>query len=289
MSAHDSGTPKSAPTEAGERVVLDIVGLHKHFVLHNIGGRRVEGLNGVDLQVRPGEHVALAGSSGAGKSSLLKCVYRTYRPTAGRVLLSTRADDGGPWAPEPSSPTSAAGPSTPANRTVDLVALADHQLAAVRNRDVGYVSQFLRAEPRRSAFDLVRRAAVVRGMGAGEAAEAAAAALQRLYLDESLWSVSAAVLSGGEKQRVNLAAGTIAPPALLLLDEPVSALDPRNRDAALELIADLTAQGVAVLAVFHDLDAMRRLASRVVLMNGGRVELDGSPDVVLDHLTGVAR
>ena len=97
------------------------------------------------------------------------------------------------------------------------------------------------------------------------------------------------MLSGGEKQRVNLAAGTISPPRLLLLDEPVSALDPANREAALDLIDDLTAQGVAVLAVFHDLDAMHRLATRVVVFRDGVIVDEGVPSLVLAELTGVAR
>jgi len=96
-------------------------------------------------------------------------------------------------------------------------------------------------------------------------------------------------LSGGEKQRVNLAAGTISPPRLLLLDEPVSALDPVNRESALELIGTLTNQGVAVLAVFHDIDAMERLASRVIVLRSGVVDYEGSPQETLARLEGVAR
>ena len=245
--------------------VLSVRGLHKHFVLHNVDGRRVEGLNGIDLDVRAGEHIALAGSSGAGKSTLLKCIYRTYLPSAGTVTL--RSPDG----------------------PVELTGLADAKLAAIRGREFGYVSQFLRAEPRRGALDIVARAGIARGMDRDTATEAAAISLRRLHLDESLWDVFASVLSGGEKQRVNLAAGTISPPQLLLLDEPVSALDPANREAALALIADLTATGVAVLAVFHDLDAMDRLASRVVVMRSGRIIESGPPDQVLHHLEGVAR
>jgi len=245
--------------------VLSIRDLRKHFVLHNVGGRRVDALHGIDLDVEAGEHVALAGSSGAGKSTLLKCVYRTDLPTAGTVIVDT--DDG----------------------PVDVTALADADLVTLRGRAFGYVSQFLRAEPRRGALEIVARAGQARGMDRDEALDAAASALGRLGIDESLWDVYASVLSGGEKQRVNLAAGTISPPRLLLLDEPVSALDPSNRDAALDLIADLTDQGVAVLGVFHDLDAMRRLASRVVLMRDGRIDRVGPPDVVLDELTGVAR
>ncbi len=246
--------------------VLRIRGLEKHFVVHNVDGRTVEGLRGVDLDVAAGEHVALAGSSGAGKSSLLKCVYRTYLATAGSVELRLSSGE-----------------------VVDVTTLTDREMVLLRGRELGYVSQFLHAEPRRTPLEIVTRAAVSRGIDRGDARDAAGAALARLQLDESLWDVYASVLSGGEKQRVNLAAGTVSPPRLLLLDEPVSALDPANRDAALGMIEDLTGLGVAVLAVFHDLDAMSRLATTVALMDAGRVVRTGPPATVLPELTGVAR
>jgi alpha-D-ribose 1-methylphosphonate 5-triphosphate synthase subunit PhnL len=246
--------------------VLQVRGLRKHFLLHNVDGRRVDALHGIDLNVLPGEHVALAGSSGAGKSTLLRCIYRTYLPSQGEVNLRLTT-----------------------GREVDLACLTDAEMAGVRGSELGYVSQFLRAEPRRGPLDIVARAAVARGMDWTEAREAAAIALRRLNIDEALWDVYATVLSGGEKQRVNLAAGTISPPRLLLLDEPVSALDPANREAALDLIADLTSLGVGVLAVFHDLEAMERLATRVVLMADGLISAQGPPARILSTLTGVSR
>jgi alpha-D-ribose 1-methylphosphonate 5-triphosphate synthase subunit PhnL len=238
--------------------VLEVRGLVKSFTLHTIDGRTVSALRGVDLDVAQGEHVALAGSSGAGKSSLLRCVYRTYIPTSGRILLRTSS-----------------------GTQVDLAALPDAQVADLRGRELGYVSQFLRAEPRRSVLDVVARAGAARGMDLDAARDAAAAALRRLGIDERLWAMHTTVLSGGQKQRVNLAAGTISPPRLLLLDEPVSALDPANREAVLSMIADLTEAGVAVLSVFHDLDAIERLASRVVVFENGKVAADGPPAAVL--------
>ncbi len=253
-------------TTSPSDVVLAVRDLRKHFVLHSVDARRVDALSGIDLTVHAGEHVALAGSSGAGKSTLLKSIYRTYRPTSGSVELTLHDHE-----------------------VVELTELSDAELAMLRGQEIGYVSQFLRAEPRRGALEIVARAGVRRGMGRDEARDAAAVALRRLNIDEMLWDVYASVLSGGEKQRVNLAAGTISPPRLLLLDEPVSALDPTNRDAALELIGELTAQGVAVLAVFHDLEAMERLATKVVLLSDGRVVSAGEPSVVLAELTGVAR
>jgi alpha-D-ribose 1-methylphosphonate 5-triphosphate synthase subunit PhnL len=241
--------------------VLTVRGLAKSFTLHTIDGRAVDALRGVDLDVAAGEHVALAGTSGAGKSSLLRCVYRTYLPTAGSVLLRTSS-----------------------GRVVDLAGLPDAEVADLRGRELGYVSQFLRSEPRRSVLDVVARAGAGRGMDPGVAREAAASALRRLGIEERLWAMHTTVLSGGQKQRVNLAAGTISPPRLLLLDEPVSALDPANREAVLAMIAELTGDGVAVLSVFHDLDAIERLATRVVVLDDGRVAADGVPSRVLPAL-----
>ncbi len=246
-------------TDAAEAAhVLSVRGLRKDFTLHTIDGRTVGALNGVDLDVAPGEHVALAGVSGAGKSTLLRCVYRTYLPSGGAIRFRTSA-----------------------GHVVDVAALPDAEVAGLRGREVGYVSQFLKAQPRRSVLDIVASSGAARGMDRAAAREAAAAALRQVAIDERLWDMHATVLSGGQKQRVNIAAGTIAPPRLLLLDEPVSALDPANRSAVLDLIARLTESGTAVLSVFHDLDAIERLATRVVVLGGGRVLAAGPPGDIL--------
>ena len=238
--------------------LLSVRDLTKTFVLHAVDGRTVEGLRGTSLDVAPGEHVALAGLSGAGKSSLLKCVHRTYLADSGRILFRTGGGD-----------------------VVDLVVMGDSEMADLRAREIGYVSQFLRAEPRRGVLDVVSRAAVRMGVDEGVAQALAADVLQRVRIEENLWHTYPTLLSGGEKQRVNLAAGIVVPPRLLLLDEPVSALDPENRNAVLDVIDGVTQRGATVLSVFHDLDAMRRLADRVVVLADGRVIDDGPPDDVL--------
>ncbi|MQA03982.1 MAG: ATP-binding cassette domain-containing protein [Streptosporangiales bacterium] len=243
---------------AAEEPVLAVRGLVKEFTLHLIDGRRVPALDGVDLDVHAGEHVVLAGASGAGKSTLLRCVYRTYLPGGGEVLF--RRGDGS---------------------RVDLAALPDAEVAKLRGREIGYVSQFLKTEPRKATADVVAGAGVARGMSAGDARSAAADALERLNIERKLWAMYPTVLSGGQKQRVNLASGLISPPRLLLLDEPVSALDPVNREAVLGLIERLTGAGVAVLSVFHDLEAIERLADRVVVLGGGQVVASGPPTEIL--------
>lgn len=237
--------------------VLSVRDLRKTFTLHTIDGRTIESLHGVSFDIAPGEHLAIAGPNGAGKSSLLRCVYRTYRPDSGTVTLT--GDSG----------------------SVELTGLPDRAMARLRGRDICYVSQFLEAPPRAGALEVVSDAARRRGLDPAAADEAAAESLRRLGLDEALWDRDCGVLSGGERQRINLAAGTVRPPRLLLLDEPASALDPGNRERALRLIESLTGQGVAMLTVFHDLGAIRRLAARVLSLEKGRIAANGSPMEVL--------
>jgi alpha-D-ribose 1-methylphosphonate 5-triphosphate synthase subunit PhnL len=164
---------------------------------------------------------------------------------------------------------------------VDLATADDDTMLDLRAGEIGYVSQFLRTEPRRATVDVVARAGVARGLTTSEARHAAEDALTRLNIEPKLWAMYPTVLSDGQKQRVNLASGLISPPRLLLLDEPVSALDPVNREAVLALIERLAGAGVAVLSVFHDLDAIERLADRVVVLDGGRVVASGEPRQIL--------
>lgn len=250
----DTSTPLPIPDSAPP--ILTVIELTKSFTMHAIG-RQVESLHSVSFTLRQGEHLALAGASGAGKSSLLRCIYRNYLPDSGTVLLHRGAAQ------------------------VDLTALADRPMARLRGREFGYVSQFLNAPPRVGPLRLVTDAALRRGLLGADARDAAATALLRLGIEERLWDVDCSVLSGGERQRVNLAAGTVSPPQLLLLDEPVSALDPANRALALEVIEDLRHQEVSVLAVYHDMAIIRRVASRVLLLADGRIAADGPPEDVL--------
>jgi len=237
--------------------LLSVRGLRKEYVVHAIG-RRVLALDDVDLEVSSGEHVVLIGPSGAGKSTLLRCVWRSCLPSSGEMLLC-RAD----------------------GQVVDLARLSDQEMSEVRDEDLGYVSQFLRSEPRRSVLDVVAKAARRGGMDGTEAVEASKTALSAARVAESLWDTYPVLLSGGEQQRVNLAAGTIRPPRLLLLDEPVSALDACNSEAVLSLVEGIAATGTVVFSIFHDMGVVRRLATRVVCIEEGRIVADGPPADVI--------
>lgn len=245
--------------------VLRVDRLSKTFTMHAVGGRQVPSLREVSLSLGAGEHLAIAGASGAGKSSLLRCIYRNYLPDSGTVTLlgDDRGGDGG--------------------GDIELTSLSDRHMSRLRGRRIGYVSQFLQAPPRVGPLELVMLAARRRGLDAAASRAAAEDALRRLGIDELLWDIDCSVLSGGERQRVNLAAGTVSPPQLLLLDEPVSALDPANRERALVLIEDLRRRNVSVVAVYHDMNIIRRLATRVLVMEHGRVIAAGTPQEVLNH------
>jgi alpha-D-ribose 1-methylphosphonate 5-triphosphate synthase subunit PhnL len=134
----------------------------------------------------------------------------------------------------------------------------------LRQRDIGFVTQFLHCLPRRSALDVVCEPLVAQGIEREAARTRASALLGLLNVPERLWGVPPATFSGGEKQRVNLARGLISRPRLLLLDEPTASLDPPTTERVIELINSIKSEGVAMLAIFHQTELVQRLADRVV-------------------------
>jgi alpha-D-ribose 1-methylphosphonate 5-triphosphate synthase subunit PhnL len=209
---------------------LVVQDLSKGFTLHVLGGKRLQAFPPMSFSVEPGECLQLAGPSGTGKSSLLKCLYRTYRPSAGRALL--RGNGG----------------------HVDLAAAPEPEILRLRRDAIGYVSQFFQAIPRLTAVTVVAEPLLEQGLNAGEARRRACAMLERLDVPASLWDGYPSTFSGGERQRVNLARALVATRALLLLDEPVASLDPARRARVLQLLAELKRDGAALIAVFHDVE-----------------------------------
>ncbi|MDR2216467.1 MAG: phosphonate C-P lyase system protein PhnL [Nevskiaceae bacterium] len=220
--------------------ILKVENFAKHFRLHE-QNKFIPSSHDVNLTVYAGELTALIGPTGAGKSSVLKGIYRTYLPSAGRILYRHALD-----------------------HEIDLVHASDHQILELRRCDIGFVTQFLHCLPRQATLDVVAHPLVTLGIAREEARRRAAELLSAMNLPERLWSVSPATFSGGERQRVNLARGLIARPRLLLLDEPTASLDPATSEIVIGLIEDLKAQGTAMLAIFHHPELTRRLADRVV-------------------------
>jgi len=219
--------------------VLEVQGLAKSFTLHGQGGVRLAVLDGIDLAVAAGECVVLDAPSGSGKTTLLRALYGNYRSDRGRILLRHRG------------------------ALVDLAAASPRLLLEVRRETVGYVSQFLRVIPRVPTIELVAEPLARRGVSVAEARERAAALLHALALPERLWGLAPATFSGGEQQRVNVARALVVDHPLLLLDEPTAALDAENRGRVLALLAARRDLGTAMVAIFHDAEARRKLATRL--------------------------
>lgn len=214
-------------------------GLGKTFILHLQGGIAIPVLHGVELEVAPGECVALAGPSGAGKSTLLRLLYGNYGSGAGRVLLRH------------------------AGEVVDLATADPRLVRAVRRDTLGHVAQVLRAIPRVPAIDIVAEPLLARGMDPVQARDRAGTMLGRLNLAPRLHALPPATFSGGEQQRVNLARGLLPGFPVLLLDEPTASLDEANRDVVAGLIEEARAAGAALVGIFHDSALRDRLADRL--------------------------
>jgi alpha-D-ribose 1-methylphosphonate 5-triphosphate synthase subunit PhnL len=216
--------------------MLQTHALGKRFTLH-LRGVVLDVLDDVDLTVGAGECVALAGPSGAGKSTLLRALYGNYRADRGRILVR---HDG---------------------EMVDIATAPPRTVVQVRERTLGYVSQFLRVVPRVSALDIVAQAA--RGVDMDEARIRAATLLLRLNIPARLHSLPPATFSGGEQQRINLARGFIGAHPVLLLDEPTASLDAANRDVVVDMILSAKADGAAIIGIFHDTEVRDRVADRL--------------------------
>ncbi|MGC9423702.1 phosphonate C-P lyase system protein PhnL [Vibrio sp.] len=220
--------------------ILEVEDFSKTFMLHE-QGKALPSSHNVFLKAYPGRLTALIGPTGAGKSTVLKGIYRTYLPSSGRMMFT--AENG---------------------QQVDLATADEHQILELRKDEIGFVTQFLHTLPRQSTEDVVAMPLIKKGIARTVAIKKAREILAQLNLPERLWAVSPATFSGGEKQRVNLARGLLAQPRLLLLDEPTASLDPKTTDRVVELIQALKSTGTAMIAIFHDMDLVERLADEVV-------------------------
>ena len=225
--------------KTSENFALDTViiakKIYKSFILHNQGGIQLPVLEDVTLELKKGQCIALTGVSGSGKSSLMKTLYGNYGINAGEIWVKHD------------------------NLWVDLANLSPHEVIAVRQKTIGYVSQFLRVIPRVSALNVAAEPLLDLGLNIDIARDRVKELFTLLNLPERLWQLSPTTFSGGEKQRVNLARALAADYSIILLDEPTSALDSANSDLVVELLLEKKKQGVALLAIFHNEDIKNKL------------------------------
>ncbi len=232
----------STPEGLSVPPVIVVENLSKTFTLHQQGGVEINAISDISFSVAAGECVALHGPSGAGKSTLLRTLYGNYLPTSGAVYVR--------WG----------------ESIIDIVKADPRTIIRMRQRCLGYVSQFLRVIPRVTSLDLVAEPLLEVGYSQSEAHDRAATMLARLNLPERLWQLAPATFSGGEQQRVNIARGFIRPSPVLLLDEPTASLDGANRQVVIGLIHEARAAGAAIVGIFHDDMAREAVANRLVCL-----------------------
>ena len=206
--------------------ILEVEDLCKTFAIHNLE-RHIPVFSNLKFALHSGEFMLVRGPNGVGKSTLLRSLYRSYRPTSGSAIYhSTRG-------------------------SIDLARAADVDITLLRNEEIGFVTQFLRPRPRVAALTLVSEVLTAAGVDKEEAEQQAADLLNRFGLKQDLHDAFPTTFSGGEQQKVNLARALIKPRRLLLLDEPTASLDEATRNAMAERLGELKTEGVSMMGVLH--------------------------------------
>ena len=202
----------------------------------------VEALKGATLQVAKGEIVAIVGASGAGKSTLLQILGTLMPADGGKVEIAG----------------------------CDISKLSERELAAFRNKHIGFVFQFHHLLPEFTAVENVMMPALIGGMSRGEAAQRAAELLDLVGLSHRT-THKPVELSGGEQQRVAIARALVCRPSVVLADEPTGNLDTANRDDIQRLLMDVRDKfGQTIVMVTHDM-SLAESVDRKIVMSDGRI------------------
>lgn len=221
-------------------------------------GREVTALDGVDLHVREGEVYGVIGQSGAGKSSLVRCVNLLEKPTAGTVTVDGQ------------DLTALAGRGPRAGR----------ELRQARSR-IGMVFQHFNLLSSRTVQDNVELPLEILGKSGKERSAKALELLGLVGLGDKAKAYPAQ-LSGGQKQRVGIARALAGDPKVLLSDEATSALDPETTRSILQLLRDLNRQlGLTVLLITHEMDVVKSVCDSAALMRHGRIVESGTVSELL--------
>jgi alpha-D-ribose 1-methylphosphonate 5-triphosphate synthase subunit PhnL len=225
--------------------ILSVANLAKNFYLHN-PGREIKSCRNISLKLEHGEFIGIAGLSGAGKSTILKCINRSYLPTQGDIIYDSEAFG-----------------------RINLATAGEREILYLRRHEIGYVSQFLNVMPRTTAKEHVTNALTDMGRDAGSAETDAREMLEYFRLPENLWDIYPATFSGGERLRLNLAHATVKKPRLLMLDEPTASLDGRTKILVRDMLQKLKDKNTSMIGIFHDIEFMEGVCDRVFNISEG--------------------
>ncbi len=213
----------------------------------------VKALNGCSLTVNRGEVVAIVGSSGSGKSTMLRCLNMLEVPTSGHIYF-------------------------------DGVDLADKNVDInLHRRKMGMVFQHFNLFPHKTVMQNIMLAPVhLKLKTKAEARAKGEELLKRIGLLEKA-NEYPNMLSGGQKQRIAIVRALAMEPEVMLFDEPTSALDPEMVNEVLDLMRDLAKAGMTMVVVTHEMGFAREVADRVIFMDGGQILESNTPEELFDH------
>ncbi|MDD3042873.1 MAG: ABC transporter ATP-binding protein [Methanosarcinaceae archaeon] len=224
-----------------ENSIISVFNVYKKYRLGDI---EVPVLRGIDLEVRPGEFLAIMGPSGSGKSTLMNMIGCLDRPTEGKVLF----------------------------RGIDINSLSDGELAKLRGLEIGFVFQTFNLIPRLSALENVKLPSYANSIPGIDPDEHARNLLKTVGLEDRMRH-KPNELSGGQSQRVAIARALMNDPALILADEPTGNLDSKTSLEIMELFSELNRQGRTIIMITHDPE-VAEYAERVVYVKDGLIQKD---------------
>jgi putative ABC transport system ATP-binding protein len=222
-------------------VVIDIENITKDYVM---GEEIVRALRGVSLQIRRNEYLAVMGPSGSGKSTLMNMLGCLDTPTSGRYEFNGR----------------------------NVAEMNDDELAAIRNREIGFVFQTFNLLPRATSLRNVELPLIYAGMDPESREERATQALTDVGLGDRIQH-KPNELSGGQRQRVAIARALVNNPSIILADEPTGNLDSKTGEEIMALLEDLYHRGHTIILVTHERDIAAH-ARRTIRLRDGVVESD---------------
>jgi len=221
--------------------LLQIQNLSKEYVM---GDNVLRALDGVDLNIERSDYVAITGTSGSGKSTMLNILGCLDRPSEGHYILNQK----------------------------DVSQLNPDELADIRNREIGFIFQSFNLLPRATALENVMQPLIYQGVSRSDRKRRAEEALQHVGLGSRMDHLPNQ-LSGGQRQRVAIARALVTKPSILLADEPTGNLDSRTTIEIMKLFDELHAQKQTIIVVTHEAEIANH-CHRIVRLEDGHVAED---------------